>query len=267
MKEKSVRPYGKGGRSAIEATAFQKAKLNRLLGEQTPGGIGTLGEKSVHSILKQCYMPDPAKQEVPVGPFVADILDGQHIIEIQTGHFEALKNKLEYYFSLCYFVTVVCPVDYRKYLVWTDPETGSVSDPRKSPKTGKPGQILKELWQIRSFLSEPLLTVEIVLLDVTEYRVLDGWSRDRKKGCSKVDRIPTAVEQIIRLTCPEDYGFFLPAALPDPFTAAQYQRAAGLTPRESYSAVHVLEELRLIAETADKEPGTRARAYRRQTGL
>lgn len=232
-----------------------------MLEGQTPGGIGTLSEKSVHAVLKQCYMPDPAKQEVPVGPFVADILDGRNIIEIQTGHFSALKKKLEYYFSLCHPVTVVCPLHASKSIVWTDPQTGTVSEPRKSPKKAKPADLLPELWQIRSYLKEPLLTLEIVLLNVTEYRVLDGWSRDRKKGCSKVDRIPQSVEQIIRLTCPEDYELFLPDRLPDPFTAAQYQKASGLSARAAYSAVHVLEEIGLIRESDRSVSGKRARCY------
>ena len=222
-----------------------------------------MGEKSVHSILKQCYMPDPDKQEVPVGPFVADILDGNAVTEIQTGHFEALRKKLSYYFALCHPVRIVCPVDCRTHIVWTDPQTGSVSDPRKSPRTGRPAEVLHELWQIRSFLTEPLLTIEIVMLNVTEYRVLDGWDRNRKKGCSKVDKIPQSVEEIICLQTAADYRVFLPEDLPDPFTVALYQKASGLRPRRAYSAVHVLEELRLIEEVSEKAPGKRAKHYRR----
>ena len=35
-------------------------------------GIGTLGEKTLHSAVKYYFQPDPEKREVPVGPFVAD---------------------------------------------------------------------------------------------------------------------------------------------------------------------------------------------------
>lgn len=36
-------------------------------------GIGSLAEKSQHAILKNYYCPNPAEQEINLGPFVADI--------------------------------------------------------------------------------------------------------------------------------------------------------------------------------------------------
>ena len=34
------------------------------------------------------------------------------------------------------------------------------------------------------------LTVKVVFLDMEEYRLLNGWSRDKKRGSHRYDRIP-----------------------------------------------------------------------------
>ena len=47
-------------------------------------GIGSLAEKSQHAILKNYYCPNPAEQEINLGPFVADIANREGVTEIQT---------------------------------------------------------------------------------------------------------------------------------------------------------------------------------------
>lgn len=103
-------------------------------------GIGTLSEKTIHSVLKHYYSPDTACHEQKVKNFVADILIENHIIEIQTRQFHKLRRKLEVYLPE-YEVTIVYPVAHTKWLSWVNEETGEVSKPRKSPKTGVAYQI------------------------------------------------------------------------------------------------------------------------------
>ena len=52
--------------------------------ENTRQGIGTLGEKTLHSAVKYYFQPDPDMREVPVGPFVADALVDGGVVEVQT---------------------------------------------------------------------------------------------------------------------------------------------------------------------------------------
>ena len=40
------------------------------------------------------------------------------------------------------------------------------------------------------YLDNPNLHLCLVLIDADEYLLLNGWSRDRKKGSSRFDRIP-----------------------------------------------------------------------------
>ena len=52
-------------------------------------GIGTLGEKSVHAVLKAAYEPHGENREVAVGGYVADILGEDGIMGLFTGGFRA----------------------------------------------------------------------------------------------------------------------------------------------------------------------------------
>ena len=71
-------------KSYIDEVLFEEAK-NRMYGKvQGEKGIGTLAEKSVHSVLKYYFAPDETFHEQKIGRFVADIrIDGE-IYEIQT---------------------------------------------------------------------------------------------------------------------------------------------------------------------------------------
>ena len=102
-------------------------------------GIGTLGERTLHAILKSYLEPDSAYHEQKVGRYVADICRGEEIIEIQTRAFDKLKNKLGL-FAKDYRVTVVYPIDVVKYLSWIHPETGEITSRRRSPKKGMHGK-------------------------------------------------------------------------------------------------------------------------------
>lgn len=217
-------------------------------------GVGTLAEKRLHAALKRYYAPDTSCLEVPIGRYVADVFDGTRIVEIQTRSFANLKNKLHFFLE-CYPTTVVYPMPRTRYLVWTDPETGETKPPRKSPVIGKPLNAFHELYQIRNLLGAENLTVELLLFDIDEYRLLDGYGKAHKKRSTQVQRIPRGAPELIRLQAPEDYRALLPDDLPARFTVAQFQKHTGLKSRPAYSAVHTLEALGVLHEN-----GTEGRA-------
>ena len=55
--------------------------------ETSMSGIGTLGEKTVHSTLKQYLSGNIRNQEIKIGSFFADACVDGHIFEIQTRQF------------------------------------------------------------------------------------------------------------------------------------------------------------------------------------
>ena len=168
---------------------FLKASQKIVNHHREKNKIGTLGEKTLHAVLKNYFEPDETKQEIRVGSYYADIFDGEEIIEIQTRQFNKLREKLSVFLKE-YPVTIVYPVPGEKHLYWLDQESGELSRGRLSPKKGTPYEICAELYKIKNYLRNPNLHFHILILEVDEYRFLNGWSKDRKRGSSRCDRIP-----------------------------------------------------------------------------
>ena len=147
---------------------------NKVIGvERERYGIGTLKEKTLHAILKDYYAPDKDMQEIPIDGYVADIYTGTEIIEIQTAQFNRMRNKLDCFLPN-YPVTIVYPVPQIKYLYWIDEETGECSKPRKSTVKGSVYRAFYELYKIKNHLSDPNLKLCFPLLEIEEYRLLNG---------------------------------------------------------------------------------------------
>ncbi len=207
--------------------------------------IGTYKEKTLHAILKDYYAPDKSMQEITVDGYVADIYTGQEIIEIQTANFNKMRAKLNCFLPN-YPVTVVYPIARIKYLSWIDEATGECSKPRKSPVKGSVYRAFVELYKIKSILSQENLCLCFPLLEVEEYRLLNGWSQDKKKGSCRYDRIPRALLDEIRLEKPEDYLRLIPENLPEPFTALEFGKAVGEKKQIAGIVLHVLNYLNVL---------------------
>lgn len=214
-------------------------------------GIGTLGEKTVHSVLKSYLSPDNINHEIKVGNFVADICTGKEIIEIQTRNFDKLRRKLEVFLNFAP-VTIVYPVPHIKWIRWVNPQTGEISPPRKSPRVGTPYAIFPELYRIKSYLRDPNLNLKICLLDLEEYRYLDGWSKDLKKGCTRCDRIPTGLADEIVISGPSEYRLLIPDSLGDSFTSKDYKKASGLPLKQAQTALNVLHYMGAVDRIGKK---------------
>ena len=206
--------------------------------ERERHGIGMQMEKTLHAVLK-CYKdPDPDHHEIPVEGYIADIYSEQGIIEIQTAHLGNLRAKLDTFLPL-FPVRVVYPIAHRKRVIWIDPDTGEQAENNLSTHIGTYYTAFRELYRIRPYLTRPGLTLELLLIDLEEYRIKDGWSRDRKRGSHRFDTIPVSLQGELVLERPEDYMQLVPENLPEPFTAADFAAAAGI-PRALASTVMLL---------------------------
>ncbi len=216
--------------------------------DREKNGIGTLGEKTLHSVLKHYFMPHSDGQEIRLGRYVADVVGEDGIVEIQTQSFHLLKKKLAALLD-CGRVTVVYPIPKTKWLCWIDEETGEVTKRRKSPKTGSPCEAFYELYKLKPLLSHPNLRLCLTLLELTEYRHLNGWSHDKKRGSTRCDRIPSALLEQIHIGSPREYEKLLPPGLPPAFTTKDFAKAAGIPPRRSQTALNVLLHLGTVRRT------------------
>lgn len=235
--------------------AFQAAK-DKIIGvDRQRLGIGTLSEKTVHAILKNYYQPDEDHQEIPIENYVADIYNDGEIIEIQTRHFDKMRNKLDCFLPL-YPVTIVYPIPREKRLIWIDEKSGELSAPRKSPARGNRYTVFPELYKIKMFLKDPNLRLILVLIDMEEYRLLNGWSRDKKKGSTRYDRIPTQLVEEVEINCVEDYMQFVPYELEGEFTVKEFGKAAHIPAKLAGTVVNILHYMGTIQRT-----GKRGNAY------
>lgn len=229
----------------IDEARFEQAKQKIIGMNRERQGIGTLGEKTVHAVLKNYYAPDCEMQEIPIENFVADIFTGTEIIEIQTRSFNVMRRKLETFLKQ-YPVTIVHPIPHIKWVSWIDEETGEASPKRKSPKKGNPYQAFVELYKIRPFLKDENLHFKFALIDMEEYRLLNGWSRDKKRGSERFDRIPLEFVEEVCIDRREDYMQFVPFDLPEPFTSREFAKCAKIPMRLANVVLLILTDLSVV---------------------
>lgn len=234
---------------------FEEVKNNFIHSVRERYGIGTLQEKTVHGILKDYYAPRKEMQEIPVNGYVADIFTGKEIIEIQTANFNKMRDKLDKFLP-DYPVTIVYPIPHIKWIGWIDEETGTCSALRKSPVRGTVYKAFYELYKIKQYLSDKNLHFCFPLLDLEEYRLLNGWSRDKKRGSCRYDRIPVSMVNEIHIDRIEDYMQLIPYELEEPFTVPDFARAAKIRKEEAGKVLHILNFLQVIERS-----GSQGRLY------
>lgn len=239
----------------MDKEAFERAKLKVLLKQNDPHGFGTLQEKTVHAVMKLYYEPNEDFHEVPIEGYIADIYTGNRIIEIQNGNFGKLKPKLAAFLPL-YPVTVAYPIPHLKWVLWMDEKTGELSKKNRSPITGNAYHAFAELYRIKAFLKDPNLSFSFPLIDIDEYRLLNGWSRNRKRGSTRYDRMPIALFDEIRIERREDFMQFVPADIAEPFTVTEFAKAAGIRRDLAADCVPLLLYLEIL-----RRAGKRGREY------
>lgn len=230
---------------------FEEVKRKIIGVDRQRLGIGTLSEKTVHAVLKNYYEPDEDRQEIPIENFVADIYSDGQIIEIQTRQFNRMREKLSAFLPL-YPVTIVYPIPREKWLIWVDEESGELSARRKSPKKGTPYMAFAELYKIKMYLKDPNLKLRLVLVDMEEYRLLNGWSSDRKKGSTRYDRIPIRLVEEVEIEQPRDYMQFIPYELEEPFTVKDFAAVVHIPASLSGTVLNLLYYMGVVRRVGKK---------------
>jgi hypothetical protein len=150
-------------------------------------------------------------------------------------------------------VTIVHPIPHTKWLSWIDEETGEASPKRKSPKHGSPYLAFKELYKIRPFLKNENLHFRFALIDMEEYRLLNGWSRDKKRGSERFDRIPLTFVEEVRIDRREDYMQFVPYDLQEPFTSKEFAACAKIPRGLANTVLLILTDLAIVSRVGKQK--------------
>ena len=89
-------------------------------------------------------------------------------------------------------------------------------------------------------------------MDMEEYRMLDGYGKDKKKGATKCDKFPLSLVAEYDIEMPKDYMMLLPAELPERFTSVEFAKHAKISPALARTALLLLTELGILLRTDKK---------------
>ena len=209
--------------------------------------IGILNEKPLHAALKEWEAEEGDRFEVPVGRFVADIVRGEQIIEIQTGSTSVLKRKFETLLG-GHSVRLLLPIAVVKTISTID-ENGAEIRSRRSPKRGSLLDAFHELINLRAFLGDPNLAIDVILIHEEEVRRPRSRPMRRKgqKSWEVHERRLLEVLDSVSLHHPADYLAFVPASLSEPFTTADLARTIGRPRWMARKIAYVLREMGVLA--------------------
>ena len=102
------------------------------------------------------------------------------------------------------------------------------------------------------FINNPKLHFIISLIDVEETRYLNGWSKNKKKGSSRMDGIPVGIFDEIRIDTLSDYNKFLPDILPESFTSGDLRKAAKISQKTASTLLNILSEIQIVERVGKK---------------
>lgn len=197
-----------------------------------PVGIGERGEKNLHALFKLAVEPDRRRHEIPIGGFVADVLNENGVCEIQTKNFARLCRKLEVFLPE-HDMTVICPIIADKTILWVDGD-GQVLRTRKSPKHGAPTDAAAELYALRGIFPHPRLRFLFPRLSVAEYR---DATRQRSAAKRSADRLPLSLLDVIEVRDNSDVADLFPRDFPKTFTAGEFEKHIHRTSRVAHAAL------------------------------
>ncbi len=220
-------------------------------------------ETSLHRSLKQLYADDEAQVEVPLAGYRIDAISGDQLIEIQHASLAAIRDKISDLLKHRE-VLVVKPVVVQKTLVKRVRKNGPVQSRRKSPKRGVVLDVFDELVYFTRVFPHPRLTLDVLLVDVEEWRYPgQGRRRRRRAGDFQVeDQKLTDVREVHRLRTTDDLRQLLPSGLPTPFHTGHLAEQLGVDRGMAQKIVYCFREMG-AARQVGKQGNTRLYRWRK----
>lgn len=221
----------------------------------TNEGIGTLSETTLHAQLKELYAGTDGEMEVPVDGFIADVIKDERIIEIQTGNFSKIRDKLRT-LTKSHRVMLVYPVAAEKWIIKRRDIPGEKLQKRKSPKHGGIEELFYELVSMPRLINSRNFSIEVALTEEEDIRVRSEDASWRRRGWKTVDRKLLKVIDKARFRQSADFLAFLPPSLDTPFTNKELAAATGYAKRLAQKITYCLRKMGVL-----RVPRKRGRAY------
>jgi len=217
-------------------------------------------EQSLHNQLKDFYAGEGDGVEATVDGYKVDVVRGDVLVEVQTGNFGAIRQKLHDLLR-SHRVLLVHPVPLNKWIVRVDHQGGQVSR-RRSPKKGRVEEVFYELVHTPELIVCPSLELEVVMVDAEELWADDGRGSWRRRRWSIVDRRLLSVVESRVFTDPRDYLGLVPEALRPGFTAGDLARESKLSSGLAQKMVYSLRKAGLLEPAGRRSRSNLYRAAR-----
>lgn len=207
-------------------------------------GIGTLKESSLHFAIKKWYRQDGDLLEQKYGVYTLDIQRGELIIEVQTGNFSKLRDKLAALLP-DHPIKVVYPIPVIKWISRRDVFGELSVSRRRSPQKNDLFSLFNELVYLRAFLSATNLSLEVLLIEQEDTWIDDSKGSWRRKHWSIYDRQLVAVYRRVLFANFDDYRALLPAEL-DHFSSRELSEQLGIPPQLARKMLYCLAPMGII---------------------
>lgn len=231
-------------------------------------GINTYNENPLHKGLKEWAAGPDAEFEVPLDGYVIDAIVDGVLIEVQTRNFTKMRPKLRTLVE-SHPVRLVHPVTYEKWIVRVDPEGVQLSR-RKSPKRGRVEDVFGELVTFPTLMAERNFSLEVVLIQEEEIRLVDGkkHGRRRRRDFVREERRLVDVVDSRRFAVPRDMAALIPETVDEPFTTADIAKACNLPKFMAQKMAYCLREMGAIVPLERKKSGIQyTRSAENATGV
>lgn len=184
-----------------------------------------------------------------------DVARDDLLIEIQTGSFSSIRDKLRRLVEK-HRVLLVYPIAQEKYIVKFTASRDEIISRRKSPKRGRVTDLFDELVRMPALIEDPNFSLETAIIREEEIRCDDGEGSWRRKGVSILNQKLTEVLCTERFERGRDLLALLPPDLGTPFTNRELAEGTGMRIRTARRMTYCLREMGVIEKV-----GTRGRAY------
>ena len=208
--------------------------------------IGQLNEQPLHHGLKQYFAGGEGQTEVRLAGYVIDVVLGEQLIEIQTGNFSAIRQKMQSLAST-HPVRLVYPVAVEKWLI-KGPKPGQGDGPtrRKSPKKGRIIEVFNELVSFPELMQNPNFSLAVVLIREEELREYREEKRWRQNGWKTTERRLLDVVDCKTYRTPADLAELLPQDLSPQFTTAEMAEAMRAPRRLAQKTAYCLRQMDVL---------------------
>ena len=207
-------------------------------------GIGVLNEKPLHAALKAWIAKPGAQFEVAVDGFVIDSVQGDLLIEIQTGNFASIKAKLTK-LTQAHRVRLVYPIAQEKWIVKLAQDNDGKATRRKSPKRGRVEELFWEMVSFPHLMAHPNFSLTVMLTIEEEVRHFNPNLNWRKRGWGVVERRLLGVTEQIIFEKPADWLCLLPKGM-EKFTTKELAEKLGVSQKLGQKMAYCLRKADVI---------------------